>query len=124
MDAQLELICSEEIKEAFVRVIIKTVEGIPVTMITNEESFSIKKDANGVLKFNVDISKLVPGRYALSFVIYEVSEYGYDRYLDGLKNVFYFEITNDNKFNNNMVWKPKYWGYYYGENLLINSDFS
>lgn len=107
------------INNAFLRVIIKTVEGIPVTMITVNNGFSIEANQTDRIFFDIDVSRLVPGRYTLSPVIYEVNEFGGNVNLDGLKDVYCFEIAQTQGFNNNMIWQPRYWGYFYNEPLLI-----
>lgn len=115
------LTCSSNkvIKNAYLRVIIKTVEGSPVTMMTVNCGFSLEKDQKEEIFFDVDISRLVPGRYTLSPVIYEVNEFGGNVNLDGLKDVYCFEIAQTQDFNNNMIWQPRYWGYFYNEPLTI-----
>lgn len=110
---------SKVINNTFLRVIIKTVEGTPVTMMTASYGFGLEKDQIEKIFFDVDVSRLVPGRYMLSPVIYEVNEFGGNVNLDGLKDVYCFEIVQTQDFNNNMIWQPRYWGYFYNEPLII-----
>ena len=116
----LALKADMDFEKLYVRAIIKTMEGTPVTMSTARQSFSAKKDEKIDAKLGIDISKLVPGRYALSFVVYEVNQYGGNSNLDGLKDVYYFEIVPVEGFNNNMEWARQYWGNVYSDPLEIS----
>lgn len=115
----LRFTSEKTINEAYIRFIIKTVEGTPVTMITLDKGFKITSGNENHLIIQLDISRIVPGRYTLSPVIYEVNEFGGNNNLDGLKDAYCFEISTVNKFNNNMIWQPRYWGYFYNEPLII-----
>lgn len=115
----LSCIAHEKIEAAFIRIIVKTVEGTPVTMLTVKQGFVLEKDKETKFRFEIDVSRLVPGRYTLSPVVYEVNEFGGNVNLDGLKDVYCFEIAQTQGFNNNMLWQPRYWGYYYNEPLEV-----
>lgn len=108
-----------DVPNAYLRIIMKTVEGTPVTMQTARKGIYLKKSVSEVLEFEVDISRVVPGRYTLSPVIYEVNEFGGNVSLDGLKDVYCFEIAQTPDFNNNMIWQPRYWGYFYNTPLDV-----
>ena len=114
----------KEIKDLYFRIIVKTVEGTPVTMFTVEKGFSVVIGRNNAIEYELDISHIVPGRYTLSPVMYEVNEYGGNNHLDGLKDIYCFEIDAVNSFNNNMIWQSRYWGYYYNSPLNIVLDRS
>jgi lipopolysaccharide transport system ATP-binding protein len=107
------------VKNTFLRVIIKTVEGTPVTMQTSDQGLRLEKEREEQLFFEIDVSRLVPGRYTLSLVIYEVNEFGGDINLDVLRDIYCFEIVQTKGFNNNMIWHPRYWGYFYNKPLQI-----
>ena len=109
----------KKVEESFLRIIVKTVEGIPVTMITIDKGFLVLQDDNQSLLFDLDVSRLVPGRYTLSPVFYEVNEYGGNNNLDGLKDSYCFEIATSESFNNNMVWQSRYWGHFYNDPMII-----
>ena len=111
------------IEKAFLRVIIKTSEGVPVTMSTHEKAFEIKKDEKQCLTVSVDISKLVPARYTLSFVFYEANEFGGNVNLDVLRDVYCFEIVTIPGFNNNMEWEQRYWGHVYCKPLEVVNKY-
>lgn len=115
----LSYFCTRNITEAFLRVIVKTAEGTPVTMITTKQGFTIQKDCVETVDFLLDISKLVPGKYTLSPVFYEVDEFGGNVSLDGLKDIYCFEVVTVAGFNNNMVWQQRYWGSFYCDAIKI-----
>lgn len=119
---KIKLICtaSKNIKEAFLRVIVKNPEGVPVTMLTVDRGFSIESGKEISLTFSLDVSSIVPGKYTISPVIYEVNELGSQVHLDGLKEILSFEIAQTLGFNNNMIWQPRYWGYFYNKPIRIN----
>lgn len=122
LKCKLSFLSEKTITEAFIRIIIRTVEGTPVTMFTVDKGFCITSGKTNCIEFKLDISHIVPGRYTLSPVIYEVNEFGGNNNLDGLKDAYCFEISTVNKFNNNMIWQPRYWGYFYNEPLAINKE--
>ena len=116
---QLNYKSLQDVKNAFLRVIVKTVEGTPVTMLTADKGIEIIKDSIETIAVQVDVTRLVPGRYALSLVFYEVNEFGGNVSLDGLKDVYCFEMVTVPGFNNNMEWQQRYWGNFYGEPLQV-----
>lgn len=109
----------KNITNVFLRVIIKTADGIPVEMLTTDEGFDIIKEKVKNLDFFIDISHLSPGRYTLSFVFYEVNEFGANISLDVLRDVYCFEVVSVLGFNNNMEWQQRYWGFFYDKPLKI-----
>ena len=119
INLRLDCTASKEINEAYMRIIIKNLEGVPVTMMTVNEGFHLSPEKESHLFFSLNISTLVPGKYTLSPVIYEVNELGSQVHLDGLKEVFCFEIAQTLGFNNNMVWQPRYWGYFFNQPIKI-----
>ncbi|MBE5958663.1 MAG: ABC transporter ATP-binding protein [Lachnospiraceae bacterium] len=117
--AKISFICDKKVENAFLRIIIKTIEGSPVTMITNDEGFRICKGEMQCVEFVMDTSRLVPGRYSVSPVFYEVNNLGVNMSLDGLKEIYCFEIATVPGFNHNMIWPRRYWGDHYSNPLII-----
>lgn len=120
INVRLNCSASKEIIEAYLRIIIKSIEGIPITMLTVEKGVHLFPNKVSQLLFSLDVSTLVPGRYTLSPVIYELNEFGSQVALDGLKEVLCFEIVQTLGFNNNMVWQPRYWGYFFNHPVEIH----
>lgn len=107
------------INNAFFRTIVKTTEGTPIIMFANDKGFEISNNNVQTIDVQANISQLVPGRYSLSFVFYEVNEFGGDVNLDVVRDVYCFEIVTVPGFNNNMEWQQRYWGNFYGKPLQI-----
>lgn len=111
---------SKRIDNAYIRFIIKTTDGEPVTMINSAQS-GIVIDLGRETELDVEfsLSNIAPGKYTLSAVIYEVDEFGNYVSLDGLKDMYCFEIFQPPEFNNNINWESKHWGHLYSEPLKI-----
>ena len=121
LDMCLECRSSVNIENAYMRIIIKNSEGIPVTMMTMDQGIPLVSGEETKLFFSMDVSSIVPGRYSVSPVIYEVNNLGVQVYLDGLKEIYCFEIAQTLGFNNNMVWQPRYWGYFYNKPIRLKN---
>ena len=52
-------------------------------------------------------------------MIYEVDENGTAVNLDGLSDVYTFEVIPVSGFNNNMPWMSRFWGHLYNGELQI-----
>lgn len=119
INMRLTYTSKRNISDVYIRLIIKTIEGSPITMLTVNKGFEIKKNEHEIIEFKIDISHLAPGRYTISPVMYEVNNLGGNVSLDGLKDAYYFEVAANNGFNNNMVWQARYWGHYYSEPMSV-----
>lgn len=104
---------------AQLRVIIKTADEVPVTMLTTRKGFDLQKGEKNELSIALDTAQLAPGDYTCSFVIYEVNALGGTVNLDGLKDVYCFKVAAKPGFNNNMPWLNRYWGSVYGNEIEI-----
>ncbi len=119
IDFELSFEPDKDMDDVHFRMMIKTIDGIPVTMQTTSNPFKVFGKTDNTIKFTLDISNIVPGRYSLSPVFYNVNDIGINIYLDGLKDVYCFEIVPTPQFNNNMEWLPRYWGNVYNKPLEI-----
>ncbi|MDO5138995.1 MAG: polysaccharide ABC transporter ATP-binding protein, partial [Oscillospiraceae bacterium] len=122
IDLQLDCISSREIREAYVRIVIKSPDGRPVTMMTTNRGVPLSASKEKHLRLTLDVGALVPGRYTISPVVYEVNDLGSNVNLDGVKEVFCFDIVPVPGFNNNMIWQPRYWGYCYSRPITIKEE--
>ncbi len=102
---------TDQKKKIYIRVLIKTTTGESVSMSPSKSNYLI--DELSVLEkcFSLDISRFVPGRYSLSFVLYEIGSYGADQNVDVVRDVYVFSITAKNGFNHNMSWNQQWWGH-------------
>lgn len=122
LQAELTCVAAQNVQQAQLRVMVKCADGTPVTMQTSGKSFSLEKGRPVKISFQVDTARIVPGDYTCSFVLYEVNSFGGSVNLDGLKNVYCFEVTATPGFNNNMPWQSRYWGNFFCEpmDLAVN----
>jgi lipopolysaccharide transport system ATP-binding protein len=122
INMSLKCYSTRTIDNAFLMVIIKNLEGTPITMMTVNNGFKLNKDKETQISFDIDISHLVPERYSISMVIYEVNDYGGSINLDVLREAYLFEIVQTKNFNNNMAWIPRNWGYFYNAPLVLKNQ--
>ena len=90
---------------------IRTIEGQAITVLLAPKSISIEKGERRTIRFEADISCLVPGKYYMATVLYGVNEYGGWEFYDHIDVAVYFEIVKTLGFNENMEWIPRYWGH-------------
>ncbi len=119
MKLRLSYTSSRAVASANLRMMVRSMEGNPVTMCTTDEGFALACGVKETVEIEVDTSRLVPGRYTLSTVIYEVNEMGQNANLDGLKEIYFFEIVATPGFNNNMEWATRYWGSTFSEPMKL-----
>lgn len=120
IQASLGIYTSRKINSVRLRIIVKHANGDAVTMAMGDKAFSLEGQKEEHIDFELDISKLAPGTYALSFVLFEVNDYGTDLFLDGLHTVYRFKISGKVGFINNMEWKHQYWGYIISNDISLN----
>lgn len=112
---------SEMKRSVFLRVMVRGANGTVITMSSTELPISLEPNLSVVKNFIFDVSNLVPGRYSLSFVLYEIGAYGVDQNIEVIRDVCAFVITSKVGFNHDMTWKPQYWGYIYNGYLKEKS---
>lgn len=96
-------------KQIYLRILLKTTSGTAVSMSPTMKPILI--DTTEIEKsFELNIKNLVPGNYSLSFVLYELDEYGSDRNIEVLRDLYSFIVKGKLGFNNNMPWNPQWWG--------------
>ncbi len=106
----------------YLRAILHYADGTPVTMVTTKESFSAKKDEEQSIVFRLDSKYIVPGKYTLSLILYEVNQFGTYRNCDGVKDAFCFEIKAEEDYAHRMEWSHRYWGHVSLGELLIENE--
>lgn len=95
----------------YLRILIKTPSGNSVSMSATENAISIKSMEKVSKSYNLNINNLIPGKYSLSFVLYEVDSNGSDRNIDVIRDIYTFSVKGKIGFNHNMPWNPQWWGY-------------
>lgn len=97
-------------KDVLIRVLIKTLDGKAVSMSYLSNPVDLKQESQTVKEYTLDTSRIVPGQYMLSFVLYEVGEFGADRNIDVVRDIYSFTISPVIGFNLDMPWNSQWWG--------------
>lgn len=97
--------------EVYIRIMINNAAGVPITMSSTKDKISIPAKSVVVKRFRLNMSKLIPSIYSLSFVLYDTGELGVDRNIDVLRNVYSISVLATDGFNHGTTWNPQWWGY-------------
>ena len=110
-----------ELDNIFVRMTIKTPvpEAKGITMVNSDKAVRIQKKVLENLKLKIETKGIVPGKYTLTPVIYQVNKYGNQKILDSISFAFTFEVKGKIPGLNNITWNTEYWGHIYGNKLII-----
>lgn len=108
-------------QDIYLRVIIKSSDGMAVSMEPTEEKITILSKASLDKRYTLNVSNLVPGKYTLTFVLYEIGEYGADLNIEVLRDIYTFAIKNKIGFNHNVPWNSQWWGHITNGFLKENS---
>ena len=106
----LENACQEE-REFTLRVLVKTYDGVAVSMASTKDPIRLSPGERREGRYRLDTRCLVPGKYALSFVLYEVGEQGMALNLEVLRDILFFTCLPDPAFNHGMAWNAQWWGH-------------
>lgn len=107
----------KEEKKVYIRIMLKTLDGTSVTMSACEKPILLKKLKTEKRSFCFNISNIVPGKYTISFVLFEIGEYGVTQNIDVLRELYTFSIKSDTGFNHDMSWNTQWWGHFTNGNL-------
>ena len=99
-------------REIYVRMMLRTSGGQIVTMSASEAPFEVLPGKSVTRRYQFKTADIVPGKYTMSFVLYEIGAYGADMNVDVLRDVYSFTVDNVPGFNHDMPWNPQWWGYY------------
>ena len=122
LPVRLACTADKELEKVQLRVIIKDLEGRAVTMMTSEQGVDFQKGEEKQVHFMLDVSRLAPGRYTIMPILYQVDAYGKDVRLDGIPEVYCFEIVQKEGFNSNMEWTHRRWGYFYNPPMELQQE--
>ena len=95
----------------YMRIIIRYADGSPVTMVTTDDPIKSHGGEEENIVFELDTEHIVPGKYTLSIILYEVNQFGTYRNCDGIKEAFCFEIEAEEEYIHRMEWSHRYWGH-------------
>ena len=108
-------------KDIYLRIMIKTLNGTVVTMLPSLEPIKLEAGESKEKEYQLDISNLVPDKYTLSFVLYEIGEFGVDKNVEVLRDIYSFAIKGKLGFNHDMPWNTQWWGHVTNGYLQENS---
>jgi hypothetical protein len=100
---------------------VKTTSGAAVTMASTPDRFFIQANAEEKIKVMLNTSNMTPGMYSLSFVLYDVGEYGVNQNIDVLRDIYSFSILATPEFNHGMSWNSQWWGHFSSGDLTVVS---
>ena len=80
-------------------------------MITSAQSFQSNANRQEAVEFEVDTQYIVPGKYTMNIILYEINQFGTYRNCDGIKDVYCFEIKDTNNKYGKYEWSHRYWGH-------------
>lgn len=101
---------SDTSADVFIRAILKTADGMPVTMFPTEYAIHFAPSQQISKTFTLDISNIVPGNYAVTWVVYEMGFYGTAKNMEVLTDICAIKIKSYVGFNNDMPWNTRWWG--------------
>lgn len=97
-------------KNVYMRVIIKTNNGIGVTMSFTQNEILLPAKTETDKKFLLKTNELVPGKYILDFVLCELGRFGAEEKKDVIENLYHFNVMSTDTFNHGRSWDNNYWG--------------
>lgn len=115
----MDIVGNRDVQSLFIRFILKTNDGVPVTMSMSSSCMNIRNGEQIKVRFDFDIGNIVPGQYNISVVLFELDKYGVNISLDGLHRIYNFQIQPILGYNQNMEWQSRYWGHFKNKNLDI-----
>lgn len=95
----------------YIRIVLRYADGTPVTMITTKEPFKSHAGQDNEVTFALDTAHIVPGKYTMSIILYEVNQFGTYRNCDGVTDAYCFEIQAQEDYAHKMDWSHRYWGH-------------
>ena len=90
---------------------IRTIDDTPVAASVSSNRFSCHKDTETTYEVELDISRLVTGKYQLLVVLCEVGELGGYRDFDCVYPACVFEVVNNKLNDYSFEWNRKQWGH-------------
>ena len=101
---------SKNIENIGYRSRLETSDGHSVSVLLAPRLLSGKKGETVSVPLEADISSLVPGKYILTPVLYDVNEFGGWSFYDHIDSAVVFVVENKAGFNENMQWIQRWWG--------------
>lgn len=106
----------------YIRIVLRYADGTPVTMFTTKTAFKSHAGQENEVVFQLDTTHIVPGKYTMSLILYEVNQYGTYRNCDGVTDAYCFEIRTEEEYAHKMEWSHRYWGHVCLNEIKIVSE--
>lgn len=87
-----------------------TAGGEIITLMIAPRLIHCKAGEELTIPLEADVSRLVPGQYYLTIVLYESNEYGAYQFIDQIEQAVIFDVHTVMGFNDNMPWNSSGWG--------------
>ena len=87
-----------------------TASGEIVTLMIAPNIINCKCGEELTIPLEADVSRLVPGQYYLTVVLYKSNEYGGYYFHDQVEHAVTFDVNTVLGFNDNMPWNSQGWG--------------
>lgn len=109
-----------DIYDVQLRFEIRTIDDAPVAAAVSSKKFSCCENTETTYEVELDITRLVTGKYQLLVVLCEVGALGGYRDFDCVYPACVFEVINSKLNNYSFEWNRKQWGYIQLKDLYIN----
>lgn len=116
---EIEVFSEKWFSNIRLELLLRTVAGTPVTRFYSDRSLTLNETGTTHIHFSIDITQIAPGKYTLSPIIREVNTWGTNKNLDGLSNIYCFEIAPSPDTNSGTEWNTFASGYYMAPPITI-----
>ncbi len=116
---KLGVTCERDIENVMLSLVLRHATDVPVTRAMTQKGFALTASGRKELLFEMDVSRLAPGRYRVCPVLNVYNSFHMGQSLDGLYNAAEFEIVETPEFNGGVKWQTQYSGFYVCPPLLV-----
>ena len=102
---------------------VRSTSGVSVTRLSSKPVINLYSGKINRIDFELDISRLAPGKYLLNPVLREINSWGGQKNLDGLVEAYCFKIVPSLDFNDGSEWNVYYSGYYVAPNIKVSENY-
>lgn len=107
----------DDIHDVQLRFEVRTIDDTPVAAAVSSKRFSCLRDTETTYEVELDIGRLVTGKYQLLVVLCEIGELGAYRDFDCVYPACIFDVLNSKLNDYSFEWNKKQWGYIQLKNL-------
>ncbi len=109
IDFEIDFRCTKPEKNVFLRATVKTPADVAIGMTHSEEPMDFN---TGIItkRFSLKLDTLVNGKYSINLVLFNVNDFGAQRFIDIVPGAFGFEKFFSSEYYNNIDWEQRWWG--------------